>query len=84
MFVTNWKKIWDLANKEDIPVDEAFAKFKQHVKFGINIDDFDFDFRKAHADWIMLSEDQQKKVLEEGRIHNLYNYFKRVKEYNAK
>ena len=82
MFVTNWKKIWDLAMHEDIPVDEAFASFKQHIIYGINIDGFDFDFRKAHQEWILLDEDQQRKMLEEGRVHNLYNYFARVKEYN--
>ena len=84
MFVVNWRKIWDLANKEGIPVPEAFDKFKQHVIYGLEIEGFDFDFQKAHAEWILLSEDQQRKVLEEGRVHNLYNYFKRVKEYNNK
>ena len=84
MFKENWRKIWDLAAHEDIPVDEAFAMFKSRIIYGINIDGFDFDFRKAHQEWILLDEAEQKKMLEEGRIHNLYNYFERVKEYNNK
>lgn len=82
MFKENWRKIWDLANMRDVQVDEGFDEFRQAVKYGINIEGIDFDFKAAHEDWEKMTEGEQLQVTEEYYNFARSNYWKLVKLYN--
>ena len=82
MFKENWRKIWDLANMRDVPVDEGFDEFRQAVKYGKNIEGIDFDFKAAQEKWLKMTEEEQNEAIEDYRQYCQAGYWKRVKEYN--
>lgn len=82
MFKENWRKIWDLANMRDVPVDEGFDEFRQAVKYGMQIEGIDFDFKEAHEKWEQMTEGEQLQAIEEYNNFVRPNYWKLVKKYN--
>lgn len=82
MFKENWRKIWNLADMRNVPVDEGFDEFRQAVKYGITIEGIDFDFKAAHEEWVKMTEGEQNQAIEEYYQHCRAGYWKRVKEYN--